>query len=85
MCHLAGAAEVDFRASSMSTLIQMVRGGLGITLVPELALGVEDPDDSLIVRSFGKRSPGRTIGLAYRRSSTRAHEFKILAEYFEKP
>ena len=44
VCHTSGASEIgDFRASSLNTLVQMVAGGLGITLLPRLSLEVEAP------------------------------------------
>jgi LysR family transcriptional regulator, hydrogen peroxide-inducible genes activator len=63
----------DFRATSLETLRQMVVAGLGITLLPELA--VESPFGSqrgLTVRQFAKPAPTRTVGAVWRKSSTRA-------------
>ncbi len=63
----------DFRATSLETLRQMVVAGLGITLLPELA--VESPFGSqrgLTVRQFVKPAPRRTVGAVWRKSSTRA-------------
>jgi LysR family transcriptional regulator, hydrogen peroxide-inducible genes activator len=63
----------DFRATSLETLRQMVVAGLGITLLPELA--VEAPFGSqrgLAVRRFAKPAPSRTVGAVWRKSSTRA-------------
>jgi LysR family transcriptional regulator, hydrogen peroxide-inducible genes activator len=63
----------DFRATSLETLRQMVVAGLGITLLPELA--VEPPFGSqrgMTVRQFSKPAPTRTVGAVWRKSSTRA-------------
>jgi LysR family hydrogen peroxide-inducible transcriptional activator len=63
----------DFRATSLETLRQMVVAGLGITLLPELA--VESPFGSqrgLTIRQFTKPTPSRTVGAVWRKSSTRA-------------
>ena len=63
----------DFRATSLETLRQMVVAGLGITLLPELA--VESPFGSqrgMSIRQFGKPAPTRTVGAVWRKSSTRA-------------
>jgi LysR family hydrogen peroxide-inducible transcriptional activator len=63
----------DFRATSLETLRQMVVAGLGLTLLPELA--VESPFGSqrgLTIRQFGKPAPTRTVGAVWRKSSTRA-------------
>ncbi len=63
----------DFRATSLETLRQMVVAGLGVTLLPELA--VESPFGSqrgLTIRQFTKPSPSRTVGAVWRKSSTRS-------------
>jgi LysR family transcriptional regulator, hydrogen peroxide-inducible genes activator len=62
----------DFRATSLETLRQMVVAGLGITLLPEMA--VESPFGSqrgLTIRQFAKPAPSRTVGAVWRKSSTR--------------
>ena len=62
----------DFRATSLETLRQMVVAGLGVTLLPEMA--VEPPFGSqrgLAIRQFHKPKPSRTVGAVWRKSSTR--------------
>jgi LysR family hydrogen peroxide-inducible transcriptional activator len=62
----------DFRGTSLETLRQMVVAGLGITLLPELA--VESPFGSqrgLTIRRFAKPAPSRTVGAVWRKSTTR--------------
>ncbi len=82
VCHTSGASEIgDFRASSLNTLVQMVAGGIGITLLPRLSLEVEVPQISqIVILPFRKPEPSRTIGLVWRTTSPRAHEFQLLAE-----
>ena len=64
----------DFRATSLETLRQMVAAGHGLTLLPELATrGPFAAARNLVVRPFGKPVPHRTLGAAWRRSSTREH------------
>jgi LysR family transcriptional regulator, hydrogen peroxide-inducible genes activator len=63
----------DFRATSLETLRHMVVAGLGVTLLPQLA--VESPFGSqrgLTIRQFAKPAPTRTVGAVWRKSSTRA-------------
>jgi LysR family transcriptional regulator, hydrogen peroxide-inducible genes activator len=63
----------DFRATSLETLRQMVIAGLGITLLPELA--VDAPFNSqrgLAIRAFAKPTPSRAVGAVWRKSTTRA-------------
>ena len=84
VCSAQGASELgDFRATSLSTLTQMVADGDAMTLLPELALGVETRGRrDLAVRPFRSPAPHRTIGLAWRPSSPREDEFRVLAESF---
>lgn len=62
----------DFRATSLETLRHMVVAGLGVTLMPELA--VASPFGSqrgLVIRQFAKPAPARTVGAVWRKSTTR--------------
>jgi LysR family hydrogen peroxide-inducible transcriptional activator len=80
-CDRAGVAEAsDFRASSLPTLIQMVAGGSGLTLLPTLSLPVEGKATGLVVIPFAGPSPFRTIGLGWRPTSPRAEEYRLLGE-----
>ncbi len=80
-CHQAGAPELsDFRASSLPTLLQMVAGGSGITLLPTIALPVEARDDHLAVIPFRKPAPYWTIGLAWQPTSPRTDEYNLLGQ-----
>jgi LysR family hydrogen peroxide-inducible transcriptional activator len=68
-CSSAKARELEFRATSLSTLAQMVAGGGGVTLLPELAVPTEAGRASLSVRRFASPAPFRTIALAWRKTS----------------
>ncbi len=68
-CTRAGAGEHAFRATSMATLVQMVSAGTAVTLLPELALSVENRRAQLKVRRFAAPEPGRTLALVWRRGS----------------
>jgi len=86
VCRDAGAEEQsDFRATSLGTLIEMVCGGAGVTLLPELARKSEARRPGLAVVPFAKPEPHRTIGLAWRPSSGRAAEFALLAGSLAPP
>ncbi len=69
VCQRAAAPEASVRATSLSTLAQMVAGGAGITLLPKLALATENRARSLVARPFGPRGPSRHLVLAWRPSS----------------
>jgi len=69
ICSATEAQELDFRATSLATLAQMVAGGAGITLLPRLAVRAENRRAQLAVRRFAGASPQRTLGLVWRRRS----------------
>ncbi len=80
-CHLRQVAQLDtFGASSLSTIVQMVAHGLGITLLPRLSLDVEARQRGIKLVRFAEPAPARTLGLAWRATSPRRHEFLELAE-----
>ncbi|HXV36463.1 MAG TPA: LysR substrate-binding domain-containing protein [Myxococcota bacterium] len=81
VCDQAGVEEAaNFRASSLPTLVQMVAAGSGVTLLPSLAVAVEARAANLAVVAFRDPAPYRTIGLAWRPTSPRADEFRLLGE-----
>lgn len=82
VCERGGAVEsMEVRATSLPTLVQMVAGGLGITLLPESAAqALVLPRGPVDIAEIGKPAPGRTLGLAWRTSSARLREFRLLAE-----
>ena len=83
VCSHAGAHELgDFRASSMTTLVQMVASGAGVTLLPRLAAA---PDRDLVLIPFQRPVPQRTIGLAWRHTSPRAEAYRSLGAFFRAP
>jgi LysR family hydrogen peroxide-inducible transcriptional activator len=86
VCRRVGARETSaIRATSLTTLVQMVIGGLGVTLVPASAV-----DDDLrgrgeiAIRRFQAPVPGRDIGLLWRRTSPRGEEFEMLGRLLAK-
>ncbi len=84
-CQLAKVREApDFRATSLETLRQMVAAGVGITLLPQLA--VEQPSDrsaALAVRPFRDPQPSRTIAAAWRPGSAREETITHLCSAIE--
>jgi LysR family hydrogen peroxide-inducible transcriptional activator len=65
-------------ATSLATVMQMVANGYGVTLVPQVAVDVEVRDDRVKLLRFASPQPGRTIGLAWRRTSPRKSDFVAL-------
>jgi LysR family hydrogen peroxide-inducible transcriptional activator len=78
LCKRAGAAETDLRATSLATLVQMVSAGSGVTLLPTLALDVENRRAQLAIRPLTTPA-GRTICLAWRPASPLAPALRELA------
>ncbi len=69
VCSGAKVHELEFRATSLPTLAQMVADGAGVTLLPQLAVATEAKRARLAVRPFAAPVPGRTIALVWRRRS----------------
>ena len=82
VCQLVGAHEkLDFHATSMETLRQMVAAGTGITLLPVLA--IKPPvahTENLAIRRFDPPAPSRRIALVWRKSSALTAFLEELAE-----
>ena len=74
-------ATESLEATSLLTLVQMIESGLGVGLVPEMAVksGFTESED-LVARPLADPSPKRTIALAARRSTLKLKEFEALAE-----
>ncbi|MDX1517702.1 MAG: hydrogen peroxide-inducible genes activator [Woeseiaceae bacterium] len=84
-CRIRNTEKVrPFAASSLLTLVEMVDADLGITFLPEMAR------DSLLLKNTRVRlaeldaKSYRTIGLAWRKGSRRADEFRLLGEFLTK-
>jgi LysR family hydrogen peroxide-inducible transcriptional activator len=78
-CTAAGAEELDYRATSLPTLTQMVADGAGVTLLPQLALATENRRAELRIRPFAAPTPGRTIALVWRRGTPLATTLRSIA------
>ncbi|MCP3102846.1 LysR substrate-binding domain-containing protein [Myxococcus sp. K15C18031901] len=78
-CSRARAHELEFRATSLSTLAQMVASGTGVTLLPALALPTEVRRAELKVRPLAEPVPYRTLALVWRRRSPLTAALRELA------
>lgn len=82
ICREAGRADapVTTTAAGLSTLVQLVAGGLGVTLLPRTAVTVETARSSqLLTGYFAEPAPTRRIALAMRGGAARAGEYGELA------
>jgi len=76
----ASAGGTAFGASSLTTVMQMVAGGYGVTLIPQIAADVERRDERVKFLRLENPQPGRSIGLAFRRTSPRQADFAALGD-----
>jgi LysR family hydrogen peroxide-inducible transcriptional activator len=67
-------------STSLATVMQMVANGYGITLLLEIAADQEARDERVTLKRFRVPEPGRTIGLAWRKTSPRRRDFAALGE-----
>jgi LysR family transcriptional regulator, hydrogen peroxide-inducible genes activator len=67
-------------ASSLSTLVQMVSAGIGVTLIPEMAAAVETRSASVSVARFKNPQPSRTVGMVWRKTSPLARQLMQFSE-----
>jgi LysR family hydrogen peroxide-inducible transcriptional activator len=82
LCAKVGAREKSFRATSLATLVQMVSSGSGITLLPSMAVSLENRRAQLEIRPFLDPVPGRTLALVWRPRSPPGDVLKQLAGAF---
>ena len=73
-------AEATMLGTSLHTIVQMVDNGLGMTMLPEMALkaGILDHTD-IVARPLDADNAVRRIALVWRRASPREKDFQLLA------
>jgi len=80
-CSIQSALSRDaLDGTSLSTLVQMVGAGIGVTLIPEMAVNVETRSAAVSVARFEAPEPTRTVGMIWRKSSPMAEQLMQLAE-----
>jgi LysR family hydrogen peroxide-inducible transcriptional activator len=75
------ASRELMEGSSLSTLVQMVGAGIGVTLVPEMALPVETRSARVAPQRLGLPRPSRTIGMVWRAANPLADQMHELADH----
>jgi LysR family hydrogen peroxide-inducible transcriptional activator len=84
-CSLKQVQNLDtFGTTSLSTLVQMVANGFGVTLLPKMSLETEAKRDGIQLLAFAPPEPSRKIGLAWRKSSPRRGDFTGLGAIIAK-
>ncbi|NJO53515.1 MAG: LysR family transcriptional regulator [Bacteroidales bacterium] len=66
--------------SSLTTLVQMVGAGIGVTLIPEIAIAIETRSAAVSVARLGQPRPTRTLGMVWRRTNPLSDQFMHIAE-----
>lgn len=79
-CNMSALPRDGLDGSSLTTLVQMVGAGLGVTLIPEMAVPVETPSASVTVQRFKAAEPKRQIGMVWRKTSPLAESLGELSE-----
>ncbi|MBD1202866.1 MAG: LysR family transcriptional regulator [Rhodobacteraceae bacterium] len=80
-CYAGQAAPRELLdGSSLSTLVQMVGAGIGVTLIPEMAVAVETRSAHVAIARFNGAQPSRRIGMVWRKSSPLSKQLMQVAE-----
>ena len=66
--------------SSLSTLVQLVGAGIGVTLIPEMALSVETRSAPVCVSHFEAPKPSRTVGMIWRKTNPLGQQLSLIAD-----
>ena len=74
--------NIPYQATSLNTIVQMVANGIGVTLLPQMALDAKILSGTDVqARSFREHNISRSIGLMWRCKTPRALEFRLLGEF----
>lgn len=81
VCNIGAASVRDLmEGSSLSTLVQMVGAGIGVTLIPQMAVDTETRSASVCISALAEPRPTRTIGMVWRKSNPLSAQFATIAE-----
>jgi LysR family hydrogen peroxide-inducible transcriptional activator len=80
-CNLrSGLPRDGLDGSALSTLVQMVGAGIGVTLIPDMAVGVETSAAQVSVARFDAPAPTRTVGMIWRKSNPLAEQLTMVSD-----
>jgi LysR family hydrogen peroxide-inducible transcriptional activator len=80
-CNMApGLSQDPMEGSSLSTLVRMVGAGMGVTLIPEMAVGAETSAVEVSIARLAEPRPRRSIGLVWRKTNPLAEHFVQVGE-----
>jgi len=81
VCNIASAStRALMEGSSLSTLVQMVGAGIGVTLIPQMAVETEMRSSSVCIAHLAEPRPTRTIGMVWRRTNPLSKQFARIAD-----
>jgi LysR family hydrogen peroxide-inducible transcriptional activator len=81
VCNIGASSTRDLmEGSSLSTLVQMVGAGIGITLIPEMAVDTETRSSSVCVSRLAGSRPTRKIGMVWRKTNPLLAQFARIAD-----
>jgi len=79
-CKSGGAMPREvLEGSTLSTLVQMVSAGIGVTLIPDMAVAMETRSADVSVTRFAPPEPARTVGMVWRRTNPLTHRLAEVA------
>lgn len=79
-CKMSSAPPRDLmEGSSLSTLVQMVGAGIGVTLIPEMAIPIDTRSADVSVARLPAPRPTRRIGMVWRKSNPLSNQLKHIA------
>lgn len=80
-CHVGSAQPREvMEGSSLSTLVQMVSAGIGITLIPEMAVSMETRSARVSISHFDAPAPSRSIGMIWRNSTPLGRQLQDISQ-----
>ena len=74
-CKINSVPKNIMEGTTLTTLVQMVSSGIGVTLIPEIAVPFETRSTKVSVSRFNQQKPKRTIGLVWRKSNPLSQQF----------
>jgi LysR family hydrogen peroxide-inducible transcriptional activator len=74
-CKVTSVPKNIMEGTTLTTLVQMVSSGIGVTLIPEIAVPFETRSAKVSISKFQQQKPRRTIGLVWRKSNPLFRQF----------
>lgn len=78
-CKINSTPKNIMEGTTLTTLVQMVSSGIGVTLIPEISVPVETKSAKVSINRFQQQKPKRSIGLVWRKSNPLSRQFNEIA------